>query len=294
MDFSVYDTEQTQSWDDINALRNGKQIEIEPHYTEQALPIEKCGGLRLHVLGSGSKGNCCVIEGPEGALLIDAGFSKKVCFERLDALRISRAKIKAILLTHEHSDHTKGLGVIMRGLQVPVYCTNGTAMANAVSKEASPYKIHSRDSLQIAGIQIQTFPTSHDALEPIGFRFECGTDAISYVTDSGELSSEAQELLSDARIIALESNHDPNMLKNGPYPLILKERIASNKGHLSNVQAFEVLSKLLTSRTKTVVGMHLSETNNTPYISLKTLLSGIDGLPVKVYAARQNRPISYI
>ena len=293
MDFSIYDSDQTLSWSEIEDMRKGKQIELEPVYTEALVPVDKCGGLRLHVLGSGSKGNCCVIEGPEGALMIDAGFSKKVAFERLDALKISRAKIKAILLTHEHSDHTKGLGVLSRGLQIPVYCTQRSSESRSVSKEVSPYIIHSRDSFDLAGIHIQTFPTSHDAREPIGFRFEGDGDAVSYVTDTGNLSAEAKELLSDARLLALESNHDPDMLKNGPYPYVLKQRIASETGHLSNVQAFEVLSTLISSRTQTVIGMHLSETNNKPDMSIKTLLPGIGTSPIKVYAARQNRPISY-
>ncbi|MDO5044750.1 MAG: MBL fold metallo-hydrolase [Coriobacteriia bacterium] len=292
MDY-LYDDNQAPIWDEIKKKREGKGLEIEPNY-DAIEPLGSCGGLRLHVLGSGSKGNSCVVEGTQGALLIDAGFSKKASLERLAALNIKPESIKAILLTHEHYDHTKNLGVIARALKVPVYATFGTASAPVVSKEVSPYLIHQRDSFDIAGIRVKTFPTSHDANEPVAFRFESDKDALAYLTDSGVLSAEAKELLGDARILALESNYDPKMLEEGPYPLYLKKRIASDTGHLSNVQALDALKEIISSRLQTIVGMHLSETNNHPEVSITAIRTLIQDESIKVYAARQNRPISYI
>lgn len=292
--FSIYDRDITISARELLKKRAQDRGPTPDPGKPDLPPITETGGLRLHVLGSGSKGNCAVVEGPEGSVLIDCGFSKKETFARLDSLGVARASIKGILLTHEHSDHTRGVGVLARGLHVPVYATYGTAQSPSVSREVSCVPVNSRDRFEIAGFEIVSFPTSHDAREPIGFRFEIDGDALGYLTDSGIISQEAFELLYDTRILALESNHDPKMLKEGPYPYQLKVRIASEKGHLSNVQTRDALRKLLSSRLKTVVGMHLSETNNTPRVSVKTVSEAVEPHTIELHAARQNRPHSYL
>lgn len=292
-DFSLYDEDTALTAEQILAARardKGPTPDPAPHVLP---PLQETGGLRFHVLGSGSKGNSCVIEGPEGALLIDCGFSKKETFARLETLGIPKSSLRAILLTHEHSDHTRGLGVLVRGLHIPVYTTYGTAQAPSVSREVACVPLHSRDQVTIAGIKVTTFPTSHDAREPIAFRFEADRDAVGYLTDCGTLSPESLELLCDTRILALESNHDPHLLQTGPYPYDLKVRIASDRGHLSNIQARDALATLVTSRLQTLVGMHLSETNNEPSLSVNTLVPGLSREGIGVFAARQNRPRSF-
>lgn len=251
------------------------------------------GGLRFHVLGSGSKGNSAVVEGPSGAILIDAGFSKKESFLRLEQLGISRASIKAIILTHEHADHAAGIGVLSRGLQVPVYASDGTRLHPRIAREISCIPLRSRDKFELAGMQITSFPTSHDAQEPLGLRIQNNNDSLAYLTDCGVTTPEIYELLSEVRILALETNHDPQLLEKGPYPASLKARIASEIGHLSNQQAAETLQKVYSKQLETVVAMHLSETNNTAQLSFKSLH---EALPPKhsclILPAWQNRPLT--
>lgn len=251
------------------------------------------GGLRFHVLGSGSKGNSAVIEGPNGAILIDAGFSKKESFARLDKLGISRASIKAIILTHEHLDHASCIGILSRGLHAPVYASDGTRLHPRIAKEVSCIPLRSRDKVEIAGIQITSFPTSHDAEESLGLRAESNGDSLAYLTDCGVTNPEIHELLSEVRILALESNHDIDMLKNGPYPLSLKARIASELGHLSNEQAAMSLQKVYSSQLEAVIAMHLSETNNTARLSYQALNSALPhGHQCMILPAGQGRPMT--
>lgn len=251
--------------------------------------------LRLHVLGSGSKGNSSVIEGPEGSILVDCGFSKKETLSRMRQIGLDPTTIKAIVVTHEHGDHISGVGVLSRGLSLPVYTSSGTARDNRFASQIPETELlHSRDVTTIAGISVSTFPTSHDAAEPIGLRFEYCKDAIGYATDTGRLSFEATEMLSECRVLAIESNHDPEMLQRGPYPYHLKQRILSDRGHLSNEQTAAAVGSLLCNRLETIVGMHLSETNNLPELSLlalKNMISQNDH-PALAIVARQFKPIT--
>lgn len=256
----------------------------------------KEGCLRFHVLGSGSQGNSCVVEGDKGCILIDAGFSKKELFYRLEQARVSKTRIKGIILTHEHKDHSLGIGVVSRGLKVPVYATDGTRLCPHISKELSCIPIHKRDYFEIAGIRIASFPVSHDAQDTIGLRFSTSSDSLAYLTDCGQYNAETQELLSGVRILALESNHDSHMLEQGPYPYHLKRRIASSKGHLSNKQAQELLEKLVHYRLEQVVAMHVSQSNNDPkkiYEALNPVLTGASSAKeIKLSIASQNKALS--
>lgn len=249
--------------------------------------------LHLAVLGSGSKGNCAVISGPDGAIMVDAGFSKRETLRRLATCGIDPASIKALLVTHEHSDHIKGLGVVSRGLGLPVYASLGTADVASVRKQVPDLvAMRDDDELVLAGIRVKAFPTSHDAADPVGFRFDCAGDAIGYATDTGYLTGEAAEALADVRLLALEANHDPKMLASGPYPYPLKQRIASDRGHLSNEQSAEALDALLCDRLEAVVAMHLSETNNEhrlPVDGLGTTVARASH-PAQVLAAWQRTP----
>lgn len=253
--------------------------------------------LHLAVLGSGSKGNCAIIDGPKGAIMVDAGFSKRETLRRMEQIGFDSARIKAIIVTHEHSDHIGGLGVVARGLSVPVYASCGTAAYPRFAKlSPDTITLHARDEISLAGIDVTTFPTSHDANDPIGMRFSYhgdeGIDAIGYVTDTGVLSPEGVEILTNVRVLALESNHDPEMLRYGPYPYPLKVRIAGDHGHLSNEQSAAALDALLCNRLETVVGMHLSETNNEHRLPVTCLTDAVTRAshPAHVVAAWQVRP----
>lgn len=262
--------------------------------------------LHLHILASGSKGNAALVEGPEGTVLIDCGLSRRELLNRIRSLQLDLDNLKAVFLTHEHSDHASGIPVLMKHVHVPLFATAGT-MAARKSLANMPFEtiVHD-DEVDIAGLHIQIFPTSHDVADPIGFRFDTKTDSIGYCTDTGVLTQQAQNCLYSTRILALEANHDQNMLKHGPYPSFLKERVAGSSGHLSNKQAADALSTLIDGRTQTVVAMHLSQENNRPGLAVQTLAEPVHAEPddklfhkahtsdgkLSILTAGQDRPLS--
>ena len=206
--------------------------------------------LRIHVLASGSKGNASLVENVatgEG-ILIDCGICKRDVLSRSVEAGFDLSKLKAVLVTHEHSDHTKGLKVLYRelakrGLEVPLYANQATFANSKPIQEASELTevvgLDAEDQLSLAGMQVLAFGTSHDAASSFGFRIWAENDVLGFMTDTGVVTGAAHEALQGCRILALEANHDPIMLKNGPYPRALQERVSSEFGHLSNEQASE-------------------------------------------------------
>ncbi len=243
--------------------------------------------LKLHILASGSRGNAAVVENAATGrgVLIDCGISKRDFLARCDAAGFDPAAIDAVLITHEHTDHTKGLGVVLRGLaklgaMPEVYADPATLKASKpLSEAAETHRVLSmgaarafasgasfapngKADLEVAGMRIFPFATSHDAAASYGFRIECDGDALGFMTDTGIVTPAAHDALQNVRLLALESNHDKRMLERGPYPYAVKQRIASELGHLSNEQASDELSALLSDRLECVAAMHISENNN--------------------------------
>ena len=231
--------------------------------------------IHLHVLASGSKGNATLVEGPDGFVLIDCGISRKQLVERARELGLDIGRVRAVLVTHEHADHVKGLSVFCNRYEGPLYATAGTAGGRKYLAELPFTLVDHSAVFEAAGMTVRCFPTSHDVADPMGFRFETDDDALGYCTDTGTLLPEALELLFGARILALESNHDVQMLASGPYPAYLKERVGGEKGHLSNDQAAEALRELVDEDTETVVAMHLSQENNRPSVCVRTLAAAV-------------------
>lgn len=248
--------------------------------------------LHLHVLASGSKGNATVIEGPAGSVLVDCGLSRRELYRRADAESVDLARVAALLLTHEHIDHTKGIEVFSKYFDGALVSTAGTVGARR-SLVGLPWTlVDDDDAFEVAGMVVHAFPTSHDVADPMGFRFSAvdedgeEVDAIGYCTDTGYLTDEASYDLRGCRILAIEANHDVAMLCDGDYPAYLKARIASDRGHLSNAQTAEALPDLVTDETETIVAMHLSENNNRPSVCVRTLAAAVGAEPVGITEAR--------
>lgn len=261
--------------------------------------------LRIHVLASGSKGNASLVENiatGEG-VLIDCGICKRDVLSRSAEAGFDLGKLKAVLITHEHSDHTKGLKVLYRelakqGLQVPLFVNQATYANSKFIQEAAQLTevvgLDAEDQLSLAGMEVFAFDTSHDAASSFGFRLWAGEDALGFMTDTGVVTGAAHEALQGCRVLALEANHDPAMLKNGPYPRALQERVSSERGHLSNGQASEELKSLLHPGLEEVIAMHISENNNTYRLPVECLREVVrqESHPAAVVCAYQQRLVS--
>jgi len=220
-------------------------------------------------LGSGSKGNCTYIRHRQKALLIDQGFSLKNLLERMETSRIDGQSVGAIILTHEHSDHLKGVGIFARRFGVPVYITTKTIpfINPEYLNKVSVKTFISGDVLPIEDLSVKTFHIPHDAADPIGIVVSADQFKVAVVTDLGTVSESVLVHIADPDLLFLESNHDMTMLINGPYPLNLKQRIKSRVGHLSNEQSLNLLQRLShNGRLKHLILGHLSEINNHPAI----------------------------
>ncbi|MDY0088698.1 MAG: MBL fold metallo-hydrolase, partial [Coriobacteriia bacterium] len=219
--------------------------------------------LQATVLGSGSGGNALAVRFGPDTLLLDCGFSARETERRLAAANIDPTSVRAILVSHEHTDHIRGVRVFASRRCVPVYTSRGTCDAADLQQLVPDVRvIASGDTVTIASVRVTAFRTSHDATQPLGFRFETpsGTAALGVLTDTGTVTPEAREALRGCTMLAVESNHDSEMLAHGPYPWFLKRRISSAQGHLSNEAAAHLVSELATGSLLHVVGLHLSTT----------------------------------
>ena len=235
--------------------------------------------MQCTILASGSKGNCMFIEGANGALLIDAGLSARETLARLFRAKKRPDSIAAILVTHEHHDHSAGIDALSRRLHVPTYATEGTLQDFLLNRRTSERPIDTRtcrnhEPFSVNDFTIEPFATSHDANEPCGFCVSEGGVRLGCCTDTGVITPSMKAVLQRCDGLVLESNHCPVMLKNGPYPESLKRRIRSARGHLSNVAAARCLTEIGRDM-HTIVLAHLSEVNNTPE---KARMSAQEGL----------------
>ena len=220
---------------------------------------------------SGSSGNCTYAEGDEGAVLIDAGVSMKRIFEEISKISREPGDIKAIFVTHEHSDHILSVGAIARKLHIPVYATKPTwrAMYKGLGKIDKELirPIEAGKSVVIDDMVISAFSIPHDAAAPVGYKIESDGKKFVIATDIGEMSEEIFLEISGADAVLLESNHDKKMLRSGSYPYALKQRISGKCGHLSNEEAAIVCGRLVSVGTRKIFLGHLSEENNRPEIA---------------------------
>jgi phosphoribosyl 1,2-cyclic phosphodiesterase len=235
--------------------------------------------MRCIMLASGSKGNCVVIEGSSGTILIDAGLSAKELAGRMAAAGVSIETIDAVLVTHEHVDHIRGVDVTARKLDIPVYATEGTLAEFINHRRTSTKPLRHQacrcdERFSLGDFSIEPFATSHDAAEPCGY-IVCGEGIrIGYCTDTGILTPRMHDLLRQCDGIILESNHCPEMLATGPYPESLKRRIRSKHGHLSNPAAAACLQAFGRDVPQVILA-HLSEVNNTPEKAMAATREGL-------------------
>jgi phosphoribosyl 1,2-cyclic phosphodiesterase len=225
--------------------------------------------MKISVLASGSKGNVTYIEHNNVKILIDLGVSIKYIEEKLNDIDINPKDIDAILLTHMHDDHTKGIKSFWKKYKTKIYITSG--MVNDFSKFICDYSIYESNNENIKGIDIKILKTSHDVNESIGFIIKADLNELVYITDTGYINYKNLEKIKNKDIYIFESNYDIDLLMNGKYPHYLKQRIHSDKGHLSNGDSSMYLSKVVGDRTKHIVLVHLSEENNDELIALETI-----------------------
>ena len=232
-----------------------------PTRTQKEAIVQVC------ILASSSSGNSTFIGTGRTRLLIDAGLSRKATFERLRAIGEEPERLDAVLITHEHTDHIAGLVLIARTLKIPVYVTRRTAQT-IDWKDCSPHLelFQAGSGFTIGDIDIQSFTIPHDAADPVGYCFRTQGLKIGMATDLGYIPESVKYHLRDTDFLVLESNHDLEMLKVGPYPWAVKQRVMGRQGHLSNDVVSEFIAGDLASSTRTLVLGHLSANNNHPEI----------------------------
>lgn len=242
--------------------------------------------MEIYSLKSGSRGNAALLYSGKTKILIDCGASGKAITSALAELDVTPDSLDGVVITHEHSDHISGVGVMMRRYGLPVWANAETwaAMEGQLGKiESSLIKVFKMgDSFEIGDIGISPFSIPHDAANPVGYSFESGGEKISVATDIGELKKDLFAAIRGSKTVLLEANHDVNMLEIGSYPLHLKQRIRGRLGHLSNDDAGVAAKFLVDLGTQNILLGHLSEENNYPSLALQTVKCVLEEAEIKV------------
>ena len=233
--------------------------------------------MELCSIASGSSGNCIYVGTQATHLLVDVGISGKRTENGLNSIGLTGRDLDGIFITHEHSDHVSGLGVLSRKYHIPIYATPKTI--DAIKRLASLGEIDEQlfvpikgdQSFMLKDIRVNPMRTSHDAAEPVAYRFCYGRQKVAIATDLGTYNEYTIECLRGMDVLFLEANHDVNMLQVGPYPYALKQRILGDRGHLSNERSGQLLSHLLHDKLQAVVLGHLSKENNLPELAYETV-----------------------
>lgn len=233
--------------------------------------------MRFCSMASGSSGNCIYVGSQATHLLIDVGISGKRVEEGLRGLELDGRDIDGIFITHEHSDHISGLGVLSRKYGIPIFATRGTIQAilknggQSAPEEDLFHEIEADQKLIIKDMTVCPMRISHDAAEPVAYRIGYGRKKVGICTDLGVYNDYTVECLKGLDVLLLEANHDVNMLQVGPYPYYLKQRILGDRGHLSNENSGRLLNRILHDDLKTVLLGHLSKENNMPELAYEAV-----------------------
>ena len=243
--------------------------------------------MRVGSLGSGSRGNATLIQHAETTLLVDNGFSLRQFSRRLRRFDIQPGEIDAVLLTHEHGDHSGGVARLCESHGIPLWTAVGTA--RAVLEPGFEYNVLvAGKAVTIGGVEVMPVTVPHDASEPLQFIFRQIDDdkRLGILTDTGHITSHIVEAFDRLDGLLLEFNYDPGMLETGPYPEPLKQRVGGNHGHLSNLQSLDLLRRIDTSTLSCLIAAHISEKNNTPAI-VADLIGHLDGVPAPILANQE-------
>ena len=227
--------------------------------------------MKFSVLGSGSKGNSIFVESGSTAILVDGGFSGREIAERLSRIDRDISCLKAVFVTHEHHDHISGVGVVSRRCRVPVFANQGTyrGAGKTLTKLFKQSEFETGEAVDFDGLRVRSFAISHDTADPVGFVIDDGKSRLGICTDTGIPTRLISRRMAQCDALVVEFNHDPVMLKNGPYPQSLKQRVTSSQGHLSNSDGAGLLDSVIHDGLRQVVLAHLSETNNLPEIAYR-------------------------
>jgi len=261
--------------------------------------------MHLTTLASGSSGNAILVGENNRHLLVDCGISGKSLLHNLSQLNIADSEIEGIVVTHEHVDHIRGVGVLARKLKIPIYATPGLweVMTPLLGKLEENQRLEVQASFSCAGLDVLLYPTSHDSRESYGLKvsrpkFKDRRDlAVGIATDSGMITEEMYRHLKGCDAFVVEANYDDQMLKFGSYPAYLKKRIRGQYGHLENTQVAEGLLEWMTENTQRILLAHLSAENNTPEIALSSVMRILrdsnrsrDDMEVQVQVAPRHSP----
>lgn len=252
--------------------------------------------LQFSLLGSGSKGNATLIRAHGTKILIDCGFSGKELLRRLACIGEDLDGLDAIFVTHEHSDHVEGLGVISRRINVPVYLTYETRanLPPRIGDIANTRLFEAGDTIVVGALEVTSFSTSHDAADPVSYTVAARGAKVGFAHDLGHCSQLVRTRLAGSHSLVLESNYCPEMLRNGPYPPELQQRIRSRIGHLSNQDMNSLLHELLHDCLRTVVLAHISEKNNNYDLAQSMAEQVLRGHHARLIVARQDAPTGLI
>ena len=264
-----------------------------------------CEIMKVCLLTSGSIGNTVVIEHEEESILIDCGVSYKKFNELISQTNLNMSKIKHLLVTHEHSDHIKGVGVVSRKLDLRVWSTERTADViynKGILKESDPRVnyVEKYEEYEISGFKITPFPLSHDAIDPVGYVVERGGKKVVCITDTGYVSNKVMEIVEGANLYIMELNHDVEMLLSCyKRPWSLRQRILSDYGHLSNEDGAYVFSEMMSNDTKHVFLSHISQEANHPDLARMTMKEvlrerQIDTTRLKIHMTYPMKPSSVV